>query len=482
MNLLPDLNSSAIWKYFEEITQIPRPSKHEERIIDYLIEFAGKHNLACKKDPIGNVLISKPASCGKENGEVFVLQSHVDMVCEKNAGVSHDFLNDPIKPYIDGEWVKATGTTLGADDGIGMAAMLAVLSDTTLIHGPLECLFTVDEETGLTGAFELQDGFFTGKTLINLDSEDEGELYIGCAGGIDTKAIFDFTYQGVEGQQKAFLVSVTGLQGGHSGDEIHKGFGNAVKIMTQLLWETYNTLGAGLNRFDGGNLKNAIPREAFATIIVDNENEQRFYSLLNQFTESKKKEFAQTDAGLSISYDEIPTPDFKLDKKFQKGMIKALMDCPNGVIAWSKDIPGLVETSTNLASIKFIDKKQVLITTSQRSSVDSAKKELAKNVAQIFSNAGAQIEHSKGYPGWTPNLNSKILSKTSETYRRLFQTEAQIKAIHAGLECGLFLEKSAELDMISIGPTIRGVHSPNERLHIPSVEKFWQLLVEIIKN
>ena len=482
MNLLPNLNPSSIWKYFGEITQIPRPSKHEERIIDYLIEFAGKHNLVCKKDQIGNVLISKSATIGKENDQVIVLQSHVDMVCEKNATISHDFLNDPIKPYIDGEWVKATGTTLGADDGIGMAAMLAVLTDTTLTHGPLECLFTVDEETGLTGAFELQNGFFSGKTLINLDSEDEGELYIGCAGGIDTKAIFDYTYQAIEGHKKAFLVSVTGLQGGHSGDEIHKGFGNAVKIMAQLIWETYNMLAVGLNRFDGGNLKNAIPREAFATIFVDQDNEQQFYAFIHQFTESKKKEFSETESDLSISFDEIPIPDFRLEEDFQNRLIKSLLDCPHGVISWSTEIPGLVETSTNLASVKFIDKKQVHITTSQRSSVDSAKKEVAKNIAQIFSTAGAQIEHSKGYPGWTPNLNSKILSKTAETYRRLFQTEPKIKAIHAGLECGLFLEKSSGLDMISIGPTLRGVHSPNERLHIPSVEKFWQLLVEIIKK
>ena len=482
MALLNNLHPPLIWKYFEEITQIPRSSKHEERIVEYLINFALQHNLEYKKDAIGNLLIYKPASPGKDTTPLIVLQSHVDMVCEKNSDYTHDFLTDPIKPYIDGEWVKAMGTTLGADDGIGMAAMMAVLADQSLQHGSLECLFTVDEETGLTGAFELQKDFFTGKTLINLDSEDEGELFIGCAGGIDTKAVFDFTYQFVEENQMAFLVSVTGLQGGHSGDEIHKGLGNAVKIMTQLIWEVTTSLGAKLNRFDGGNLKNASPREAFATIIIDQNKKPLFYSLIHEFIEKKADEFSQTEIGLSINFDEIPTPEFQLETEFQNHLIKSLLDCPHGVIALSKDIAGLVETSSNLASIKFIDKKQVLITTSQRSSVDSAKREISSKVARIFSLAGADIEHSNSYPGWTPDLNSKILAKTSEIYYSVFKTQPKVKAIHAGLECGLFLEKSPGLDMISFGPTLRGVHSPDERLYIPSVEKFWRLLVTVVSS
>jgi len=482
MSRLNSLYPSLIWKYFDEITQIPRPSKHEERIIEYLIEFANQQNLKYKKDAVGNLLINKPASPGKNSLSVIVLQSHVDMVCEKNSDYDHDFLIDPIKPYIDGDWVKASGTTLGADDGIGMAAMLAVLADKTLQHGPLECLFTIDEETGLNGAFELQEAFFTAKTLINLDSEEESELFIGCAGGIDTKAVFDFNYKFVEDKQKAFLVSVTGLKGGHSGDEIHKGHGNAVKIMAELLWEAFISLGVKLNRFDGGNLKNAIPREAFATIILEQNNEAQFYSLIRQFTETKTKAFSSIDAGLSISFDEIPVPEFKLEKEFQHGLLKSLLDCPNGVIAWSKEIPGLVETSTNLASVKFLEKKQVQVISSQRSSVDLAKRELASKVAHTFSSAGAQTEHSKGYPGWTPDLNSKILAKTIEAYFRLFNTKPKVKAIHAGLECGLFLEKSPGMDMISFGPTMMGVHSPDERLYIPSVEKFWKLLVQVLST
>jgi dipeptidase D len=404
------------------------------------------------------------------------------MVCEKQSSVKHNFLNDPIKPYIDGDWVKARGTTLGADDGIGVATMMGILSDTTIEHGPLECLFTVDEETGLTGAFGLPARFFNGNMLINLDSEDEGIIFIGCAGGIDTMATFNYVPQQVFENYKAYLVSVTGLKGGHSGDDIHRGFGNAIKIMIDFLWEATEKLGIELHRFEGGNLKNAIPREAFATVLVSPSLTNEFKELCDTFCDNVQKEMIKTDPGFSFMVDAIPTPETRLRKDFQLRFLEALKQCPHGVISWSRDIEGLVETSTNLASVKFTENNEIMVTNSQRSSVDVAKRNIAHQVAGIFSDAGAEIKHSNDYPGWTPNLNSRLLGIASQTYNELFAVQPQVKAIHAGLECGLFLEKYLNLDMISIGPTIYGVHSPDERLHIPSVKKFWDLLVEILKR
>lgn len=480
MAIFDNLPPSSLWQYFEAITKIPRPSKKEEKIISFLIDFANLHNLKFKKDDAGNLLVCKPASESKKDSPTIVLQSHVDMVCEKNASKVHDFNNDPLDVYIDGEWVKAKGTTLGADDGIGVAAMMAVLSDSSIEHGPLECLFTVDEETGLTGAFELSAGFFKGKILINLDSEDEGELFIGCAGGIDTSAVFDFTYQTVSHRYKSYLISVTGLQGGHSGDEIHKNRGNAIKIIASFLSQAITNTDADLHRLEGGNLKNAIPREAFATVLIDPSREEQFLTWCESFLEKTKQELLQTEPSFSFVVDPIPTPETKLDKGFTARLLKAILTCPHGVISWSKDIEDLVETSTNLASVKFITNKQILITTSQRSSVETSKHAIAQQVATIFSDAGAGISHSKGYPGWAPNLQSQLLQITSKAYVELFNERAKIKAIHAGLECGLFLEKYPELDMISFGPTIKGAHSPDERLHISSVEKFWKLLLNVL--
>jgi dipeptidase D len=482
MTILNNLQPTSLWQYFEAITKIPRPSKKEEKIISFLIEFAKLNNLELKKDDVGNLLMFKPASNSKRNSPTVVLQSHVDMVCEKNASKIHDFTKDPLDVYIEGEWVKADGTTLGADDGIGIAAMLAILSDSSLEHGPLECLFTVDEETGLTGAFELSAGFFKGKTLINLDSEDEGELFIGCAGGIDTSAIFDFSCQPVFENYKSYQISVTGLQGGHSGDEIHKGRGNAIKIITNFLSEAFEKTGAELHRLEGGNLKNAIPREAFATVLLPPAMEKQFLSLCHSYLGKTHQELLQTEPSYSFATAPVPTPETKLEKEFANRLINALSDCPHGVISWSRDIDDLVETSTNLASIKFISDKQVLVTTSQRSSVETEKHSIAQRVEAIFSAAGAKVSHSKGYPGWTPNLQSQLLQITSNVYFDLFKEKAKIKAIHAGLECGLFLEKYPGLDMISFGPTIKGAHSPDERLHIPSVDKFWKLLLNVLQQ
>lgn len=479
--MLSHLKPELVWKYFEEILAIPRPSKKEEKIIEYLIQFAQNHNLAYKKDKAGNVLISKPATAGMEHLKTVVLQSHVDMVCEKNSDSNHDFEKDPIIPIIDGEWLKAKETTLGADNGIGVAIQLAILASNDIKHGPIECLFTVDEETGLTGAFALQENFFTGDTLINLDSEDEGEIFIGCAGGKDTVANLRFEKKKPPRKQIPLSISVTGLRGGHSGDDIHKGYANAIKLLTRILFHIEQTYGLKLAHIDGGNLRNAIPREAFATIYVTHEVVERVKSDVQHFYEIFKEEYKHTEPNIKVEIQESEHTEFIIDKRTVAKLIYALYACPHGVIAWSQDMPGLVETSTNLASVK-IKKNKIEITTSQRSSVESAKIDIANMVASVFHLIKADVKQGNGYPGWKPNPKSEILKVAKRAYRDLFDKEAKVKAIHAGLECGLFLEKYPSLDMISIGPTMRGVHSPDERLHIPSVEQFWKFLLEILEN
>ena len=475
------LTPKEIWNYFYEITQVPRPSKKEEKIIQFLMDFGKQNNLKTKKDIAGNVLILKPATKGKENVPTVILQSHVDMVCEKNNDVSFDFDNDAIQAYVDGEWVRAKGTTLGADDGIGVAAQLAVLTDKNIEHGPIECLFTVDEETGLTGAFALEEGFLNGKYLLNLDSEDEGEVYIGCAGGIDTTVSFDYQSEQVPENHVAYKIIVKGLKGGHSGDEIQKGLGNSNKILNRLLWEASSLFDIRLSTFDGGNLRNAIPREAFAVILVPSMLEKEFIEYFNKYEADIKSELSVTEPDLIVKLEVTENPTHIIDEDTQYNLLNSLYACPHGVIAWSQHIKGLVETSTNLASVKFENGK-IIVTTSQRSSVNSSKKDIANMVESVFSMAGADVTHGSGYPGWTPNPKSKVLEIAIKSYVNLFGKEPQVKAIHAGLECGLFLEKYPNLDMISFGPTLRGVHSPDEKLNIESVDKFWKYLIEILKN
>ena len=481
MSDILSLEPKEVMKYFFEILQIPRPSKKEEKIIQYLIDFANKFNLPVKKDEAGNILISKPATRGKERLKTVVLQSHVDMVCEKNSDVIHDFDKDPIKGYVDGEWVKAKGTTLGADDGIGIAAQLALLASDKLEHGPIECLFTVDEETGLTGAFALQKGFFTGKILLNLDSEDEGELFIGCAGGADTVATFNFKKEAPESDSTALKINIAGLKGGHSGDDIHKGLGNSNKILNRFLWLLDRETGIRLSEFDGGNLRNAIPREAFAILTIAKNDKDKAKRLFDTYSKDIKKELHATEPGLTLSLEAVSSPEFVIDKKTQDALLDSLYACPHGVIAWSQTIDGLVETSTNLASVKFKGDK-IEVSTSQRSSVESSKWDIAHMVEAVFMLAGASVKHGEGYPGWAPDKNSEILRISETAYEKLFKTKPIVRAIHAGLECGLFLEKYPDLDMISFGPTIKGAHSPDERLHIESNVKFWDLLLEVLKQ
>ncbi|MFQ3676165.1 MAG: aminoacyl-histidine dipeptidase [Endomicrobiia bacterium] len=481
MSDIVNLQPKNVWNYFYQITQVPRPSKKEEKIIKFLLDFAKENNLEAKRDKAGNVLIKKPASPGMENKKTVVLQSHMDMVCEANKDTKIDFDNDPILAYVDGEWVKAKGTTLGADDGIGMAAQMAILTDDTIQHGSIECLFTVDEETGLTGAFELEPGFFDGTILLNLDSEDEGEIFIGCAGGIDTTAYFNFTKEAVPAKSCAYKITVNGLKGGHSGDEIHKGYGNSNKIANRFLFLFTNKYDIRLANFDGGNKRNAIPREAeFVFTVAETEKE----NLLKDFDTLKNhiiKEIEITEPNLNIQIENVSLPEFVIDKNTQKNLTYSLYACPHGVHAWSTTMPGLVETSTHLAAVKFNDTK-ITITTSQRSSLESGKTDINNMVKAVFELAGAEVESGDGYPGWAPNPKSEILEIASASYEKLFGKKPAIRAIHAGLECGLFLEKYPYLDMISFGPTLRGVHSPDERIEIKTVEMWYKHLIDILKN
>jgi len=482
MNILSHLKPEPIWNYFEEICRIPRISKNEKKIRQYLLDFAKKNNLLTREDKVGNILIKKPASPGMENIKTVVLQSHMDMVGEKNADYPHNWLTDPIIPVIKDGWVTATSTTLGADDGIGIASQLAILTDKSLKAGEIECLFTVDEESGMTGAINLRPEFFTGRTLINLDSEDEGILFIGCAGGMDTVGTMKYEKIPAGKGKCALRLYVTGLHGGHSGDEIHKGYGNSVKIMNRLLWNISNKFEISVADFDGGNLRNAIPREAFATIVVDLKYSESVKRRIDTFYLTLVEEFGNLEKGLRISVKETEMPAVVMDKITQTKFINALSCCPHGAIAWSNEMDDLVETSTNLASAKFSENNTIKIVTTQRSSIESSKHEAAAMVESCLSLAGAKVVQSDGYPGWKPNINSEILKLTLESYQKLFSKSPSVRAIHAGLECGLIYEKFKGIDMISFGPTIRGAHTPEEMIEISTASMFWDLLTDVIKR
>ncbi len=480
-NVLKGLEPARVYHYFEEICQIPRPSKKEEKIAAYLMDFGKQHNLDTMMDKTGNVIIRKPATKGMENRKSVVLQSHIDMVCEKNSDVEHNFDTDAIQPYIDGEWIKAKGTTLGADDGIGIAAQLAILEATDIAHGPIECLFTVDEETGLTGAFGLDSGILKSTILLNLDSEDEGEIFIGCAGGKDTVITLPCTFEKNTLQTEGFLVKVSGLKGGHSGDDINKGLGNANKILNRLLWISAKEFGLRLSNFNAGNLRNAIAREGTAVVAIPTGKKKEFSSFVKEYNNTLRAEYKITEPDLRIGSSETENPVQLMDEKTQYTLLNSLYACPHGVIAMSASIPNFVETSTNLASVRTKE-TTIEITTSQRSSVESAKHDAANMVVSVFNLAGGKSVHSDGYPGWTPNPDSEILEISKAAYERLYGKSPKVLAIHAGLECGLIGEKYPKMDMISYGPTLRGVHSPDERLNIETTKKFWDFTLEILKN
>lgn len=476
------MNSEKILSIFKEITRIPRESGHEEKIVEYLVNFAKEHGLEYKTDDVNNVVITRPASKGYEDRSTIVLQGHTDMVCEKNAGVEHDFAKDPIRYVIEDGWMIAKDTTLGADCGIGVAAQLAALIDPAPC-GKIECLFTSSEETGMDGAFGLKPGFITGKTLINLDSEDEGELFIGCAGGLDTTAVFNYIPEPLPADAKCFSVRIFNGVGGHSGDDINKGRANAVQLLARFLNDCLSSADFKiyLCGIDGGNKRNAIARESSATVALTGD-ESAFKSHWDSFSADVKGEYSVTEPDLSFVLESVPAPAFAFDTDSAMRLVRGLYAAPHGVLSMSADIPGLVETSTNLASVKMLEDNKVRVGTSQRSSITSARRAAAAKVEASFLLAGAEVTHEGEYPGWKPTLDSDILRRSVASYKKLFGVEPAVKAIHAGLECGLFLEIYPDLDMISFGPTLRGVHAPGERLDLASLDKFTLLLDDILHN
>ena len=474
-NLAPEL----VWNIFDQITKVPRPSKKEEKIRQWIVDFAKQHNIEYHLDATGNVLMRKPATPGYEDHQTIVMQGHIDMVCEKNSGVDHDFENDPIETIIEGDWVKANGTTLGADNGVGVALSLACLIDDSFQHGPLEALFTYDEETGMTGANAIEEGFMTGKVLINLDSETEGQIFIGCAGGMDTVGLFHYTPAPAPKDLYYAKVKVSGLLGGHSGGDIHLQHANANKILARFLTTQPDAVLAAIH---GGNLRNAIAREAEAVIGIPYSSKDNVVAELNQFAAIIEGEVGDIEKGMKLTIETVDTPETVIEKEVADRLIKALIVCPHGVQGMSRSMPGLVETSTNMASVKMIEPGVIKVETSQRSSVESEKRAIAQAVATTFSLAGAEVKQGSGYPGWKPNTNSPIMKVCADTYRDLYGKEPEIMAIHAGLETGLFLTKYPYLDMVSIGPTMEGVHSPDERLYIPSVGTFYAYLKEVLSR
>lgn len=476
-----ELKPAAVFEMFARINKVARPSKREEKMIAFLKDFGESLGLETKVDETGNVLIRKPASKGMEQKPTVILQSHMDMVCEKNNDVEFNFDTDAIQTYIDGEWLKAKGTTLGADDGIGCAMEMAILADNSLKHGPLECVFTRDEETGLTGAEGMQPGFMTGQMLINLDSEDEGEIFVSCAGGCRTAVTFRFTPEAAPSGSFFLRLTIKGLTGGHSGDDIDKKRANANKLLARFLYNGMKKWGLRLSDIQAGGLHNAIPREASCLVCIPNKYKEQARVDWNVFAAEVEEEFSVTEKTMEFLLESADAAATVLPEDANRRLISALQAVDNGVYAMSQDI-ALVETSSNLASIKQTEPGVIFINSSQRSSLLSNRRNMANTVAAVFELAGAEVEIGEGYPGWAMNPKSELLRIAREQYVRLFKKEPVVRGIHAGLECGLFSEKYPGLDMVSFGPTLRGVHSPDERLLIPTVEMVWKHLLAILEN
>ncbi|GHV72675.1 aminoacyl-histidine dipeptidase [Bacteroidia bacterium] len=483
-DILNTLTPEKIWYYFGKVLQIPRASKKEEHIRAFVTDFAKSHKLSYDVDAVGNVLIRKPATQGYENRRVVALQCHLDMVCEKNSDTVFDFDTEPIQVEVIEGWLHAKGTTLGADNGIGVAAALAILDSPDIQHGDLECLFTTDEETGMTGAFGLQPGWLKADILLNLDSEDDGLFFMGCAGGIDTVIKLAYSKEPLPQGYTSYRLSVKGLKGGHSGDDINRGRENALKLCNRLLSQGIKDYALRLDGFNGGNLRNAIPREASATIAIPTQHQVAFETFVAHFTQTVRKELPVTEPDLTIVLEPLASLTHVLPHQTAQNLCLALSAVPHGVVRMASDIPNFVETSTNLASIKtpITQNGDILIQTSQRSSVDSRKHEIAHSVGAAFTLIGATVTHGEGYPGWTPNPQSPILKLCLDCFKKLFKQDGEALAIHAGLECGLISEKYPAMDMVSFGPTMRGVHSPDEKLEIATVTRFWELTLEILRN
>lgn len=479
--MLENLLNEKIWKYFLEISNIPRPSGHEEKISGFIVDFANQRGLKINKDKAGNLLVSKKASPGKENSQIVTLQAHLDMVCEKNEGTAHDFMKDPLDLYVEDGYIKAKGTTLGADNGIGVAAALAVLDSSDILHGPLECLFTVDEETGLTGANALETGFIQGRTLLNLDSEEEGAVYIGCAGG-KTTGLFKTTMPAKENDKNlCFKIIVSGLKGGHSGLHINTGRGNAVILLARFLWNLNDKMNFDLESFTGGDKHNAIPREAAAVICFNEDELPIFETEAEKYEEIFKKEFAVTDCNVLIKKIKTSPAGKVLNEKDKSDLISLVYSFPHGAVSMDPEIKGLVQTSTNLASVKA-GTESINILSSQRSSVESMVHDISGKVISHALLADYDYISKDPYPAWTPNTESAVLKAAKKVHMELFGKEPEVKAVHAGLECGLIGKKFPGIDMISFGPDIYGAHSPDERMKIDSVANFWKFLKSLIEN
>jgi dipeptidase D len=476
-NEIRNLEPKALWNNFANLNAIPRPSKKEEKVRQFMVDFGENLGLETIVDPVGNVIIKKPASKGMENRKTIVMQSHLDMVCQKNHDTDFDFDTQGIKMFVDGDWVKAKGTTLGADNGIGVASIMSVLESADIIHPAIEALFTIDEETGMTGAIGLQAGYLDGEILLNLDTEDVDEIGVGCAGGIDVSAFKTCELIETPVNVKAFKITVTGLRGGHSGMDIHRGFANANKLMNRILYALNDAV--SISEIDGGSLRNAIPRESNVLIVCDDE--EKLKAVFNKISREISKEYQSIEKDLEILIEPADVPKTILSKTDQDTLIKAIYSIHNGVFRMSPDIEGLVETSNSLARIVLKD-GAVKISCLTRSSVESGKMDLAYHIKSGLELGGFKVELSGSYPGWKPNPDSAILKVLEEIYENIFDKKPDVLACHAGLECGILGTNYPEMDMISFGPTIRGAHSPDERASISSSQKYWKYLLGILEN
>jgi dipeptidase D len=472
---------NSVWNHFADLNAVPRPSKKEERVIQFMVDFGNNLNLETFVDKVGNVIIKKPATSELENRKTVVMQGHIDMVHQKNADTIFDFDTEGIKMFVDGDWIKAKGTTLGADNGLGVAAIMAILSSTEIAHPTIEALFTIDEETGMTGAMGLEGGILEGEILLNLDTEEDDEIGMGCAGGVDVTATRTYLEEAIPENTTAFSIAVKGLNGGHSGMDIIKGLGNANKIMNRVLFDGFANFGLRISEINGGSLRNAIPRESFATIVVDTISKEPFMFETQQLINNIKEEFSALEKNLSIEIQEITLNKKVMELGVQEGFTKAVYAGLNGVYRMSPDVDGLVETSNNIARI-IVKDGAIKIGCLTRSSSETNKWDVSNSLRACFELAGFEVDFSGNYPGWLPNVNSEILKTVTRIYKELFKENPKVEACHAGLECGILGQHYPNMDMVSFGPTIRGAHSPDERAQISSTQKFWKFLIEILKN
>ncbi len=475
------LQPEQLWNKFADLNAVPRPSKKEERVIAFMKDFGGKLGLEVVEDEVGNVIIKKPATKGMEDRVTIVMQSHLDMVHQKNADTDFDFDAQGIEMYVDGDWVRAKGTTLGADNGLGVATIMAILESTEIEHPAIEALFTIDEETGMTGAMGLKGGLLKGGILLNLDTEEDDEIGVGCAGGIDVTATRTYEEEETPEFKIGYAITVKGLQGGHSGMDIHKGLGNANKIMNRLLFDGFENFGLRISEMDGGSLRNAIPRESKAVVAIDAVHEAAFNNEMKQLADTIKKELKTMEPDLDVEIIKTETPNSIMDLGVQEGVTRALYAALNGVYRMSADITDLVETSNNIARV-IIKEGAIKIGCLTRSSVESSKTDLANTLRATFELTGCEVECSGDYPGWTPNMDSEILKVLSSLYEEINGEKAHVAACHAGLECGILGTNYPDMEMISFGPTIKGAHSPDERASITSAQKYWKFVLEILRN